>query len=234
MWIVQEVVAAKKVTLFYGPFSIDFDGMCLAMKRITGSGFYLFSGATANLTYVSHWRDAYHGLDDTPDEEELDLGLFLDTRDRLATDPRDKIYSLRGIAKERIASGIKINYEDSVRKVYTDFSKHVLRIRPDLQILSAVMLRHATNSIHGLPSYLPDWTRPKYGGGFLQRYYRFKPTHLFRASGGTMPKVEAADYGTDGIRIEGFRLDNISRVIPVKSLLAAGQDGHPAVTEASL
>ncbi|OCK94220.1 uncharacterized protein K441DRAFT_677703 [Cenococcum geophilum 1.58] len=181
MWIVQEVVAAKKVIVFCGPLSIDFEAMCATMRRITGSGFYPFSGAAANLTYVSYWRDAYHGLA-ISDEEELDLRLFLDTRDRCATDPRDKIFSLRGIAKERITAGIKVDYNDSVRKVYTDFSKHMLKIRLDLQILSAVMLRHKTNSVHELPSYVPDWARPKHGGGFLQRYYRFKPTHLFRRS----------------------------------------------------
>ena len=232
MWVVQEVVAAKKVIVFCGPLSIDFEAMCAAMRRITGSGFCPFSGAAANLTYVSYWRDAYHGLA-ISDDDELDLRLFLDTRDRCATDPRDKIFSLRGIAKERITAGIKVDYNDSVRKVYTDFSKHMLKIRPDLQILSAVMLRHKTNSVHELPSYVPDWARPKHGGGFLQRYYRFKPTHLFRASGGTKSRV-TMDDGTDKISIEGLRLDTISRVISIKSLLTAGQDGRMTVTEAVL
>jgi hypothetical protein len=230
MWIVQEVVAAKDATLYWGPHSIDFDAACTAMERITGSGFYPFSQATANLSYVWRWRDAYHGRGAGHDEEDLDLRLFLDTRDRSATDPRDKIYSLSGIARERIAAGIHIDYNHSIRKVYTDFSKHVLQTRPDLQILSAVMVRHAGSSVHELPSYVPDWTQPKYGGGFLQRYYRFKPTHLFRASGGTKPRVTVVD-DSDAITLAGFRVDTISRVIPIKSLLAGGRVSTTTVTE---
>jgi len=233
MWIVQEVVAAKTVTLFCGPHSINFDAASTAIQRITGSGYYPFSPETVNLIYVSHWREAYHSRGSGSGDEELDLRLFLDTRDRSATDPRDKIYSLRGIAKQRIKAGIEVNYKDSTRKVYTDFTRLILRIRPDLQILSAVMIRHAGRSVHGLPSYVPDWTQPKYGGGFLQRYYRFKPTHLFRASGGTTPV--AAEAGRDGISIEGLRLDTISRVIDIKALLTGGGPaGSTSVTKAVL
>ncbi|KAG7284472.1 hypothetical protein NEMBOFW57_010846 [Staphylotrichum longicolle] len=241
MWIVQELVAAKEVTLFWGSHSIDFDKACNALERMTGSGFYPFSQQTANISYVYRWRDAYHARSEKPDDEELDLRLFLDTRDRSATDPRDKIYSLFGITRDRIKKGININYKDPVRKVYSEFSKHVLITRSDLQILSAVMVRHAAASAHNLPSYVPDWTQPKYGGGFLQRYYRFKPTHLFRASGDTKPRVtvEAVvdDKGgilADAIAIEGFRLDTIARVIPIKYLLAPGRVSSTSVTQAVL
>ena len=187
MWVIQEVVVARSVTVFCGSWSIDFDKLHIAMQRMTGSGFFPFSGATTNLTYVGNWRASYLEMNALEMEENLDLRLFLDSRDRNATDPRDKIYSLRGIANKELAVGIKVNYDDSVEKVYTDFSKHVLSIRPDLQILSAIILRHRKTSNLALPSYVPDWSLPKYGGGFLQRYYRFKPTHLFRTAGPTIP-----------------------------------------------
>jgi len=232
MWIVQEVVAAKTVTLFCGPHSINFDTASTAIQRMTGSGYYPFSPETANLIYVEHWRNAYHGLESAEDEE-LDLRLFLDTRDRSATDPKDKIYSLRGITKKRITDGIRVNYDDPVRKVYTDFTKLMLKIRPDLQILSAVMAKHRAHSVHELPSYVPDWGQPKYGGGFLQRYYRFKPTHLFRASGETKPVVDT-EPGSNGIRFEGVRVDTITRIIDIKSLLSRSTDKSTSVTELGL
>ncbi|KAH8587428.1 heterokaryon incompatibility protein-domain-containing protein [Bisporella sp. PMI_857] len=233
MWIVQEVVAAREVIILCGPLSIDFDKMIFAMRRMTGSGFYAFSGAAANLTYVSHWRDAYHELGDSSDSEELDLRLFLDTRDRSATNARDKIYSLRGIARERISKGINVDYGASVEQVFTDFSKLILRVRPDLQILSAVMLRHRDGSELQLPSYVPDWTRPKYGGGFLQRYYRFKPTHLFRAGGETKPRV-TSNPESNSISLEGLRLDTIRHVIPLRFLLTAGEGSRIFVTQETL
>jgi hypothetical protein len=233
MWVVQEVVVAKKATVHCGTLSIDFERMNISVKRMTGSGFYPFSAATTNLTYVGNWRESYMKMSEREKEENLDLRLFLDSRDRMATDPRDKIYSLRGIARKAIAQGIRVNYDDSVEKVYTDFSKHVLSIRPDFQILSAVILQHRKFSNLALPSYVPDWTLPKVGGGILQRYYRFKPYHLFRAAGSSEPQVKL-EQGSDAISIQGLRLDTVSHVIHIKSVISAAEDGSVSITESIL
>lgn len=233
MWIVQEVVVGKTVTVLCGTLSLDFDSMRVAFQRMTGSGFYRFSAATANLSYIGGWRVSFHEMSPSDREQDLDLRLFLDSRDRTATDPRDKIYSLRGIANKALGTRIKVNYDDSIEKVYTEFSKTVLSLRPDLQILSAVNLRHKTDSDLKLPSYVPDWSLPKYGGGFLQRYYRFKPTHLFRAAGPSKPRVTTTK-DSNAISLEGSRLDTISRVIPIKSLLGARDDGSDSVDETIL
>jgi hypothetical protein len=233
MWIVQEVVVARKVAILCGTLSLDFDCMRIAFQRMTGSGFYRFTAATANLSYIGNWRASFHETNAPHRGEDLDLRLFLDSRDRTATDPRDKIYSLRGIANKALATRIKVDYNDPVKTVYTDFSRTVLAIRPDLQILSAVILRHKSTSNIELPSYVPDWSLPKYGGGFLQRYYRFKPTHLFRAAGPSTPRVTLIP-DSNAISLEGFRLDTISRVIPIKSLLGARDGGSVSVDETIL
>ena len=233
MWVIQEVVVARKAIITCGSLSLDFDKMHKAIQRMTGSGFYPFSRTTTNLTYVGNWRASYLETSAPDREEILGLRLFLDSRDRSATDPRDKIYSLRGIANKALASGIRVNYDDSIKRVYTDFSKLVLGIRPDLQILSAVILRHRTDSDLKLPSYVPNWNLPTYGGGILQRYYRFKPHHLFRAAGATTPRITIEEH-SDTISLEGLRLDTVIRVIPIKSILAAKEDSSVSVTETSL
>lgn len=233
MWIVQEVVVAKEAIIRCGSLHLDYDKLQTAIQRMTGSGFFPFSAATSNLTYVGHWRAAYHEMSVRDIDQNLDLRLFIDSRDRLATDPRDKIYSLRGIANKAFSAGIKVNYDSSVKRVYTDFSKFVLNFRPDLQILSAVVLRHRASSGLALPSYVPDWNLPKYGGSILQRYYRFKPTHLFRAAGATTPRIRTEE-DSDTISVEGLRLDTVARILPIKSILRAKADGSVSVTESSL
>lgn len=233
MWTIQEVVVARKVTVYCGSLALDYDRMHNATRRMTGSGFYPFSRATTNLTYVGNWRASYLEMSAPDREENFGLRLFLDSRDRIATDPRDKIYSLRGIANTALTAAIKVNYDNSVERVYTDFCKRVLRIRPDLLILSAVILRHRTTSIFGLPSFVPDWSLPKYGGGVLQRYYRFKPAHLFRAAGATTPHVIMEEH-SDVINLEGLRVDTVARIIPIKSILAAKENSSVSVTETSL
>ncbi|KUJ23954.1 HET-domain-containing protein [Mollisia scopiformis] len=160
MWIVQEVVAAKKVTIFCGALSLDYDKMRLAFQRMTGSGFYPFSADTANLSFIGWWRTSFHETNAPDRGELLDLRLFVDSRDRIAADPRDKIYSLQGITNKALGSRIKIDYNDSIETVYIQFAKTVLSIRSDFQILSAVILRHQQISNIKLPSYVPDWSLP--------------------------------------------------------------------------
>ena len=229
MWVIQEVVVARNPTILCGSLSLGFDSMHRAIRRMTGSGFFPFSGSTTNLTYLGNWRESYLAMSAPDTEEELDLRLFLDSRDRNASDARDKIFSLQGIANVGIAAGIDINYDDSVERVYTDFAKHVLRTRQDLQILSAVILRHRSDSKLILPSYVPDWSLPKYGGSILQRYYRFKPTHLFQAAG-TTKRTISIEPDSDTIRLEGRIFDTVANVIPIKTFSTA-KDNSIAVTE---
>ncbi|KAL9613338.1 MAG: hypothetical protein Q9167_002099 [Letrouitia subvulpina] len=233
MWIVQELLVARKATILCGLLSIDFDKMHVALQRMTGSQFYPFSVATSNVTYMGNWRASYAGMSAQKKEESLDVRLFLDSRDRSATDARDKIYSLRGITNSDLAAGIAVNYANSVESVYTEFSKHALIICPDLQILSAVFHRHRKVSRFKLPSYVPDWSLPKYAGGILQRYYRFQPSYLFRAAGITTPRVQI-DKHSDAIDLEGIRLDTVNVVIPIKSILCPSERDLLSINETKL
>ena len=109
----QELVVAKIATIFCGSFSMAFDDFHLAVERMTGSGFYQLSTATTNIAYLGDWRSHYLEIVTSGRREEREeiLGwrLFVDSRDRKATDLRDKIYSLSGIAYEELAAGIKVD-----------------------------------------------------------------------------------------------------------------------------
>ena len=233
VWIIQEVVVAKNATVFCGSFSLAFDMLNVAVQRMTGSGFYPFSTATSNVTYLGIWRRYVLEMAAPDREENLDLRLVMDSRDRSATNLRDKIYSLRGIANSALAAGITVDYNKSVEQVYTDYAKHQLNIRPDLLVLSAVIRRHRTMASLQLPSWVPDWSQPNYGGGVLNRYYRFKPTSFFRAAGATKPRVALLGY-SDTICLEGMRLDTVEHVIPIKSIVMAKDEKSAFVTEKRL
>lgn len=206
----------------------------VTLQRMTGSGFYPLSAATTNVTYLGDWRDHHLKMAAPDSEENIDLRLFMDSRDRNATNLRDKIYSLRGlIANNALAAGIIVDYNKSVERVYTDFSRHLLNTCPDLRILSVVIRRHRTTTTLELPSWVPDWSQPKCGGGILSRYYRFAPTSLFRAAGASKPRVTmVAD--PDRICLEGIRLDTVERVIRIKSILMAKDENSFSVTEPRL
>jgi len=234
VWVVQEVVVARNATVLCGSFSITFDMLYVTLQRMTGSGFYPFSAATTNVTYLGDWRERFLEMAAPDSKENIDLRFFMDSRDRNATNLRDKIYSLRGlIANNALAAGITVDYDKSVERVYTDFSKHLLNTCPDLRILSVVILRHRTTTTLELPSWVPDWSQPKYGGGILNRYYRFAPTTLFHAAGASKPRVTVAG-DSDRICLEGIRLDTVERVIRIKSILMAKGENSFSVTETRL
>jgi hypothetical protein len=93
----------------------------------------------------------------SPDSKEtLDLRLFMGSRNRGATDSRDVIYSLRGIAGNALSTCVTVDYSKSVERAYTDFAKNLLYVCPGLRVLSAVMPQHRKTSSLRLPSWVPD------------------------------------------------------------------------------
>lgn len=106
VWIIQEVVVATKASVMCGSFSISYENLFIAVQRMTASQFYPFSTATTNVSYLGEWRGTFLAVDAPDREENLGLRLFMDSRDRSATDLGDKIYSLRGIANDVLAAGI--------------------------------------------------------------------------------------------------------------------------------
>jgi Heterokaryon incompatibility protein (HET) len=92
------------------------------------------------------------------------LSLLLISRGFLATDPRDKIYALLGLASDARKDflDVKPDYAMPVNQVYKQVSAEMLRlsaridsIRPD--ILSVPRVGKASE-VGFLPSWTPDWT----------------------------------------------------------------------------
>ncbi len=217
VWIIQEVVVAEKAMVFCGPFSITFEKLYAACQRMTGSGFLPFSiSSVGKLTYLGDWRRYYQELDGHDREEAFDLKVFIDSRDKSASNLRDKVYALRGLLNSNIKKGIIVDYNNSVERVYTDLAKHLLTAQPGLRVLSAVVLQHRKSSTLDLPSWVPDWSQRQWGGGILQKYYRFAPSKLFKA-GGTSKCCRVTELeDSETICLQGHRLDTVKRVVSVK------------------
>lgn len=78
-----------------------------------------------------------------------------------ATDPRDKIYGMMGILPTVLASKIdrkEQNYELTTREVFLGFSKAVIEVTADLDIIYTSHLQQSTRSSLGLPTWATDWT----------------------------------------------------------------------------
>ena len=235
VWIIQEVVVAKKAMVFCGPFSIAFERLYSACQRMTGSGFFPYSvSSIGKLTYLGDWRRYFQKMYAHEKEQAFDMRVFVDSRDRNATDLRDKVYALRGIANSAIMEGIRVDYNHSVERVYTDLAKHLLIAQPGLRVLSAVVLQHRKHSTLHLPTWVPDWSQRQWGGGMLQKYYRFAPSKLFKAGGmgGCRRVTEVEDSKT--ICLEGIRLGTVKSIIPVRPTLTCEDNNTFVITETKI
>jgi hypothetical protein len=234
-WIIQEVVAAKQATVICGTDSISFDSMFNAFQKITGSGFSPYSPATATVTDLGLWREEYLKSDSRERDEWLDLHfLLMYTRNKSCTNPRDSVYSIRGLASDSFSKGIVVDYDQPLERVYIECAKNSLRMRPnDLRVLSTVELRHRHTTSLELPSWVPDWSQRNCDTGVLQRYSRFSPDKYFRAAANTKPQISIWEC-SDKISLNGHRIDHVKTVIPIKSLLNKTEGNRYAVTKAKI
>ncbi|RYP19168.1 hypothetical protein DL765_003483 [Monosporascus sp. GIB2] len=176
LWVVQEVLNATSVTVYCG-------GTNLPWKTyIDASDMFKLHGEDLNYYYHAAKRDGsrflvsqqLYSYEDVlrwegPASIHI-LGLwkdagaasFLDTlvkcRRKLASDPRDKVFGLLGFLPSEIRSRVPIDYNASVKEVYTnvvDFCLHATR-RLDVICESFHFPSH-TGTVK-LPSWVPDWS----------------------------------------------------------------------------
>ena len=101
-----------------------------------------------------------HSFEQKKNRSLLDLlvTFYVNVRPRSllrCTDPRDKIYSLLGIASDAEQLEIVPDYSKSVEEVYTDAAAKILSLGK-LELLHYV---HPQNP--NMPSWVPDWERAK-------------------------------------------------------------------------
>ena len=91
--------------------------------------------------------------------------LLRSLRDFQATDPRDKIFALLGIAGDAEVQGIFPDYRKACEDVYTDLARTLIQ-NGFIELLS---LCEFPKKVDGLPSWVPDWSREVYRTPLQQR-----------------------------------------------------------------
>ena len=145
VWVIQELSRAKKAILITGGYERKLDEQFLDVIREgcrkyglpIPAPFKLIPGASLS-----------HDL----------LPMLHVTRSCSATDPRDKVFALMGLAEESVRNIIEIDYSKPVSQCYTRVGVELILRDQNFGILSYSFsepgLRHR-NMI--LPSWVPDW-----------------------------------------------------------------------------
>ncbi|CZR67724.1 uncharacterized protein PAC_17623 [Phialocephala subalpina] len=158
------------------------------------------------------WNEIVYGNEPIPL-----LVLVFGTREFGATDPRDKLLALLGIAAETsclesLPTEIRAGYCQTKTQFYTDFTSWLITLQMSLDVLSAVFHPQQIDVPHGsIENTLPSWV-PDYNG-------RIPPAGM---TIGFSAKYRASDdrpvrrYGTNQpgmLRLEGVEIGRLSDLI---------------------
>lgn len=151
IWIVQEIILSPKAIVFCGNSHVEFQyiklfylitsGVLLALSAVLGGAWILIgysltsitgriffeSSETRNLQWLIEKRLSIFTTA-KPKQEITDLEWrLLQTTHYQATNPRDKLYGILGLDRQK-SFLIQPDYNQDVGQVYADFVHHALRI----------------------------------------------------------------------------------------------------------
>ena len=168
LWIVQEIImAAGNMILLYGGSFIAWDTLAevIVTMETHGLSWLIVQSideeadpiAPAGLLNTA----CVHAMKNMKNAQQpicLQLALIYCLRFK-ATDPRDKIFALLGLATDASDPVLNPNYEATARDVFTVSSSYMMTTNKSLRILHIAGIGWS-RKILDLPSWVPDWSAP--------------------------------------------------------------------------
>lgn len=128
---------------------------------------------------------------------------------QLATDPRDKIYSLLGMEEPNSDNSIRVDYTLEWTEVFRDAAIYVIRDRNDLEVLV-----YAGSSVTELPSWVPNWLDQERQGTtrFPHNRYCLKERCCSPHTAQTPPRADRAGRRLPDISADGSLLTIVPKL----------------------
>ena len=161
LWVFQEIGLATNATVSIGADCIDWQMFRSSLQWLWSNLAYLnelietlaiedsaSSSIARFLNLTEGGAPRYHSL----------YWLLNQTRRLCASDPRDRLYSIRGLAAPEDRKCIIPDYSKNVEEVFKDFTLQLIQRHGVGDILTRCSLQN-TPSILQLPSWVPDLSR---------------------------------------------------------------------------
>lgn len=202
-WVVQEIAVAQKVEIYYGGLYIPWDTflMVLTFCARPQQRYLLAATERADMRlasgYLSPALDNITSLylmrpdADVVKTSQWDLeSLLFATATFRATDARDKIFAVLGLATDASRGLITPDYTKSVEEVYESAARlallHHAEKRPSVHLLALAGIgRHESRRV--VPSWVPDLMEERSG---LPLTNPIEPLRRFSAGGQSQAAVE--------------------------------------------
>ena len=163
IWVVQELICARKATIMCGKYVMEWETFLDAAKRLKTSYHllgHLFGSETRSVQFaLKTLALIYLGRQMRKRREKSHLEeLLYGYRHCLASDPRDKIFALVGIAHRQTAAACNPDYSKDVLEVYRNLAIQLIIAERNPDILAnCVSIVGSQASV--LPSWVPDWSQ---------------------------------------------------------------------------
>jgi hypothetical protein len=222
-WVLQETMVAKVALVMWSHFTMPFENLITAchILDLAESRWSDFNAACHEIITFGYLRRVFQGLE--ADRSSLGMTpLLMRTIWNRATDPRDKIFALFGIANQEQGyekTPARPDYRRTVEDVYIDVARFLVGDDHSLQILSAIQHIGADSA---LPSWVPDW-----GVKYPIRLLDAAQGYLdFRVHGGrrTYPVVTHIPDRRK-LALAGFSFDMVCTVVTTELTFDVVHDG---------
>ena len=162
IWVVQELICAQKATITCGDHEMEgerFLDVASTIKKI-GKLSSLRDQSVQDALFTLGSIRVRRRWHERGGKDELEVLLY-NYRKCLASDQRDKIFALVGIARGRIAPACTPDYSKGVLEVYRNLAMHFIIVEqnPDLLVHCAYIVGSKSPL---LPSWVPDWSQNLY------------------------------------------------------------------------
>ena len=156
VWVQQEHILAKDVTLHCGLRSIDFS---VVLKAVDFADYikgweksFPKSVQTIDDSRLLHWHYVHSGRYSLTFAEILAQGCF-----KNCTDLRDSIYGFLGLAQEDLVDAIKADYSIPLEEVLQRTAVQHISCTRSLSFLSFTTLESKNERL--VPTWVPEWPR---------------------------------------------------------------------------
>ncbi|KAM0326794.1 hypothetical protein ACHAQA_006668 [Verticillium albo-atrum] len=230
IWVVQEIGLARDGLVLCGAEGVSLDAFDAALSTI-------FFCKNSDFTRAQpQWRDFGNILNNNlfqlrglisrrQRRRDLKAGLlafllseFMAPPGRpfyLASDPRDNIFGLLGIAADTKLLGLRPDYSCTAAEVYTTATRAIVKCCPEYSLDFC----NFPKEIHDLPSWVPDWQRIGRVGFHpvpLSDYNHFKSSGDWKQPppGGSPPAFPDGVPSWRVLRQKGCSVDIVEAVVP--------------------
>ena len=206
IWIIQELAVSSDPVVVLGKSQLNWANF-VAGVGYAGKLLLTLPEASRRIADLETFRGSISSGKPQP---LLDLLIF--GRSSSASDNRDKVYALCGMASDCDQDALNIipDYEVSPEEVYKQVARRILMRSSDLDLLSVSRIP-CEPSCYRLPTWVPDWS-----SGNLAVSVRYpNPVHHtvsnFNAARDTVPSVQISD-DVSSVRFQGHFIDAIADI----------------------